>query len=57
MNDKQLLIDKVRAARKRNGKNHPKTYKTIYNLVREYPYYEGYEEHWLSTNGYNMNRK
>lgn len=48
--NKKELIEALKSSRKRNGRNHPKTYRAIYNLVKKYPYYEGYEQDWISNN-------
>lgn len=49
MNKKELL-EKVRYNRKRYGKNAKETLKSIYLLVKHFPYYDGYEQKWLSNN-------
>jgi len=51
---KQLLIENIRNCRKKFGKTAKETYKAIYKLVKEYPYYPNYEQDWLAKNGHNL---
>lgn len=52
--DKEILLSHLRSSRKRYGKDHPKTYKAIYQLVKEYPLYEGYVEDWYNKHYYKL---
>lgn len=56
MGNKEDLLNILRVSRKNNGVDHPKTYKAIYNLVKKYPYYDGYEQEWLKNNGRFLNK-
>jgi len=51
---KQDLLDRLRSSRKKYGQDHYKTYRAIYNIVKEFPYYDGYVETWLTKNGWNL---
>jgi len=48
---KDDLLKNLRECRKKFGREHVRTYKAIYRLVKEFPYYDGYEESWLQKNG------
>lgn len=52
--EKKLLLETLRAKRKKHGKNSKEVMKAIYNIVKRYPYYEGYEEDWIRKNGYDL---
>ncbi|MGL5713277.1 MAG: hypothetical protein ACRCX2_09680 [Paraclostridium sp.] len=47
---KEELIEALKIARKKFGKDDKRVYKCIYRIVKNYPYYEGYEEQWLRNN-------
>lgn len=48
--EKKQLLETLRSKRKKYGKNSKEVTKAIYNIVRRYPYYDGYEQDWLRKN-------
>lgn len=52
--EKQLLLETLRAKRKKYGKDSKEVKKAIYNIVRRFPLYDGYEEDWLRKNGHSL---
>lgn len=48
------LLDKLRYCRKKYGKDSKETMKAIFNLTKFFPYYDGYHEHWVRNNNYNV---
>ena len=51
---KKKLLEILREKRKKYGKDSKEVYKAIYNIVKAFPYYKGYEEDWLRNNKHNL---
>lgn len=48
--EKKLLLEALKEKRKKYGKDSKQVRRAIYNIVKKYPYYDGYEEYWLRHN-------